>query len=316
MVSAEDIRSFPYPFGEHDVYRYSNNAIPLNPPIAIEVMETYIEEINLKRKLLNKHPERCYHSEPHTMEAQWEALDLILHDLAEYDPGKFKLVTNDDKWIFTNLHTDEKYSFTFGDSTTLEEEPLDFVGRHVQEDLILMMQRDGDLFLDAGQLCFPANWSLYFDAGMSFKEIHTPIPGFKSESLDERILQFLMRIEAGSPWWRKNWSLMAGNTLDTSLETFANWGQGRKKVTKENAGEMVHFRVEVQKLFRLPKSNGILFTIHTHLLPLEEFVQHTPWLEQFSAILKELPEFIADYKGISLYRDVVLEYLEGELKKR
>ena len=316
MVSTEKIRSFPYPFVENNVYRYSNNAIPLNPPIAIEVTESYIEELKLKRELLKKHPERCYYSAPHTLDAQWEALDLILHDLAEYYPETFKLVINDNHWIFTNLHTSEEHSFTFRDLTTLGEEPLDFIGRHVQEDLILMMQRDGDLFLDAGQLCFPANWSLYFDAGMSFKEIHTPIPGFQSDSLDERILQFLMRIEAGSPWWRKNWSLMAGDRLDTSLETFADWGQSRKKVTKENAGELVHFRVEVQKLFRLPKSNGILFTIHTHMLPLKEFVQHRPWLEQFSAILTELPEFIADYKGLSLYRDVVLEYLEGELEKK
>jgi dimethylamine monooxygenase subunit A len=316
MNSPDKILSFPYPFSERDVYRYSNNAIPLNPPIAIEWTEYYLDEIRLKRELLSNHRERCYHSAPHTLQAQWEVLDLILHQLASTYPDKFKLVKNDRHWVFSNLQTGEKDTFTFGGNTTLAFEPLDFAGRHVQEDLILMMQRDGDLFLDAGQLCFPANWSLYFDAGMSFKEIHKPIPGFESDSLDERILQFLMRIEAGNPWWRKNWSLMAGNRLDTSLETFAEWGQARKQVKKENVGELVHLRVEVQKLFRLPKSNGILFTIHTHMLPLEKFILHTPWLEQFSAILHELPEFIADYKGISLYREVVLEYLEEELRKR
>ncbi|WP_256942263.1 DUF3445 domain-containing protein [Bacillus sp. OV166] len=47
-------------------------------------------------------------------------------------------------------------------------QPLDFIGRHVQEDIIFMMQRDGDLYLDAGQLCFPANWSLAFDLGLYF----------------------------------------------------------------------------------------------------------------------------------------------------
>ncbi|WLR55179.1 DUF3445 domain-containing protein [Mesobacillus subterraneus] len=316
MNSTEKNLSFPYPFSDRDVYRYSNNAIPLNPPIAIELTEYYLDEIHLKRKLLSNHPERCYYASPFTMESQWEVLDLILHHLAICYPEKFKLAEKSNQWVFTNLLTGEEETFIFGDQTTLQLDPLDFVGRHVQEDLILMMQRDGDLFLDAGQLCFPANWSLFFDAGMSFKEIHKPIPGFQSDSLDDRILQFLMRLEAGSPWWRKNWSLMAGNRLDTSLETFAEWGQDRKKVTKENVGEFVHIRVEVQKLFRLPKNNGILFTIHSHMLPLEKFIQHTPWLEQFSAILHELPSFIADYKGISLYRDVVLEYLEDELEKR
>lgn len=316
MNSTESPQAFPYPFSNRGVYRYSNNAVPLNPPIAIELTKQYIDEVSLKRNLIQHHPERCYHSSPHTMDAQWEALDLIVHQLAGFYPEKFKLSKQNGEWEFLNLQLDEKTIFTFGDSATLQHEPLDFIGRHVQEDLILMMQRDGDLYLDAGQLCFPANWSLYFDAGMSFKEIHTPIPGFQSAELDERILQFLMRIEAGKPWWRKNWSLMAGNRLDTSLETFAEWGQARKNVTKENVGELVHFRVEVQKLFRLPKSNGILFTIHTHLLPLEKFIQHTPWLEQFYAILAELPEFIADYKGISSYRHVVLEFLEEELKNR
>lgn len=315
MMTNEDVSSFPYPFGDSDVYRYSNNATQLNPPNSIELTDDYLKEINLKRELLSQHSERCYHSLPHTLNAQWEVVDLILDHLVTFYPDKFTLQKRDNKWLFSNVQTKEKIAFTFGDNSTLGMEPLDFIGRHVQEDLILMMQRDGNLFLDAGQLCFPANWSLYFDLGMSFKEIHAPIPGFRTDDLDDRILQFLMRIEAGTPWGRKNWSLMAGNRLDTSLETFSEWGQARKQVTKENAGELVHVRVEVQKLFRLPKSNGILFTIHSHMLPLERFIRHTPWLEQFYSILHELPDFIADYKGISLYRNQVLDYLEEEMKK-
>jgi dimethylamine monooxygenase subunit A len=316
MESNWDVLSFPYPFSDSNVYRYSNNAVPLDPPVAVEVTNQYLDEIKLKRELLRNHPERCYQSTSHTMDAQWEVVDLITHHLAFYYPDKFKLEKNEEQWTFSNVQTNETITFTNGDNTTLDVEPLAFIGNHVQEDLIIMMQRDGDLFLDAGQLCFPANWSLYFDLGMSFKEIHSPIPGFQSDFLDDRIMQFLMRIEAGSPWGRKNWSLMAGNRLDTSLETFSEWGQKRKEVTKENAGELVHFRVEVQKLFRLPKSNGILFTIHSHMLPLEQFIQHIPWLKQFYTILHELPEFIVNYKGISLYRNQVLQYLEEELKKR
>lgn len=153
-------------------------------------------------------------------------------------------------------------------------EPLDFIGRHVQEDLIFMMERDGELYLDAGQLCFPANWSLAFNMGMSFKEIHGPIPGFKNEGLDQRIFTFLMRMEAGDPWVRRNWSLMAGDRLDTSFETYDEWGKGRRNVTRENVGKYVHVRVEVQKLYRLPGSRGLLFTIHTYLLQLEEFTKN------------------------------------------
>ncbi|MHC0036381.1 heme-dependent oxidative N-demethylase family protein [Pseudoneobacillus sp. C159] len=312
----KDVQTFPYPFSESNVYRYSNNSAPLLNHHVIDVTEHYLDEIHLKKELLRKFHSRCYQSTPHTLEAQWEVVALIIDDLISRYSEQFQLEKNGNHWTFSNTKTNEVATFTFGDETSLELEPLDFIGRHVQEDLIIMMQRDGDLFLDAGQLCFPANWSLYFNLGMNFKEIHAPIPGFQTNHLDNRILQFLMRIETGTPWGRKNWGLSAGNRLDTSLETFSEWGQLRKEVTKENAGQLVHFRVEDQKLFRLPKSNAILFTIHSHVLPLEKFIKHSPWLQQFYTILQELPESIVDYKGLSLYRNQVLEYLEEEMTKR
>ena len=37
--------------------------------------------------------------------------------------------------------------------------------------------------------------------------------------------------------------------LDTPLETLSSWGKKRKEITSENAGERIHLRVEVQKLF-------------------------------------------------------------------
>ncbi|TLS35978.1 heme-dependent oxidative N-demethylase family protein [Pseudalkalibacillus caeni] len=315
MLQVDELRRFPYPF-KGDMYRYSNNSTPLEHACSIEVTSGYLREIGLKRKLLSKYPERCYQSRSHTLQGQWEILEFVSEHLTTYHPDKFMVRKNGNEWTFINKLLREEQSFTFGDETTLPFEPLDFIGRHVQEDMIFMMQRDGDLFLDAGQLCFPANWSLAFNVGMSFKEIHQPIPGFNEEKLDERILKFIMQMEAGDPWWRKNWSLMAGNRLDASIETFDEWGQDRKKVTKENAGEFVHLRVEVQKLFRLPLTNGILFTIHTHLLPLKKLASKREWLEQFTNILAELPSHIAEYKGIVSYRNSVLQYLEERLKER
>ena len=304
--------TFPFPLKE-DVYRFSNNSAPLDPLIAVEVTARYSEELRLKRSLLTDHPERCYQSSPHTMLAQWEIMDLIVHHLSTSDPRHFSLEKEGDQWTFHNRRMGEKTSLTFGQTSSLPLEPLDFIGRHVQEDLILMVQRDGNLYLDAGQLCFPSNWSLAFDHGMSFKEIHRPIPGF--QGLDDRILQFLMRLEAGQPWGRRNWSLIAGNKLDTSLETFDQWGKARRQVTPENVGEWVHLRVEVQKLFRLPRSNGILFTIHTHLLPIGMLKEKPEWLQRFYSVLEELPDSIAEYKGVSLYRDTVIRYLKGLLEE-
>jgi dimethylamine monooxygenase subunit A len=312
MSNMDSIDTFPFPFKEN-FYRYSNNSIPLEVARCIEVTENYQSEITLKRNLLKQYPERCFQSLSHSEKAQWEVLEVVTGHLTTHYPEQFSLQKIGVNWIFQNKILGETYSFIFGDSSSLQEEPLNFIGRHVQEDLILMGERDQNLYLDAGQLCFPANWSLAFDIGMSFKEIHHPIPGFKEEGLDERILKFLLRLEAGNPWGRKNWSLMAGNLLDTSLETFDKWGQARKLVTSQNAGEVVHLRVEVQTLFRLPRTNGILFTIHTHLLPLEKLATKRKWLEQFYEILIDLPAHIVDYKGLSLFRGAVVKYMEKQL---
>lgn len=223
-------------------------------------------------------------------------------------PDHFSLLKTGTEWTFHNRLLREKHSFTFGDEATLPLEPLDFIGRHVQEDVILMMQRDGDLYLDGGSCVFLRIGPLP-SIRDEFQEIHHPIPGFKEEGLDQRISTFLMRMEAGDPWVRRNWSLMAGDRLDSSLETFDEWGKGRTEVTDENVGKFVHMRVEVQKLFRLPGSNAILFTIHTHLLSLEALSANQVRRNQFLHILEELPDEIATYKGITLFKDKVIHYL-------
>jgi hypothetical protein len=310
-----DISRFPFPLHD-EPFRYYNNSIPLHPPYSIEVTPEYLEEITLKRRLLHDFHPRCYQSLPDTYEAQWEVVQLILHQLMELHPDRFRLEKENDRWTFINRITNERQEFVFGDRSTLPYEPLDFVGRHVQEDIIIMMQKDGDLILEACQLCFPVNWSLFFKLGMTFIEIHEPVPGFNDTGLADKIQAFLTRIEAGKPWMRRNWGLTVGHHLDTAPETFHEWGQKRKHVTLENAGSLVHLRVEVQKLFRLPRSNAILFTIHTHMLPLEKLAQNRKWLERFYRVMADLPEDIADYKGIKLYKDTLVRYLEGLLKDR
>ncbi|MET3288958.1 UNVERIFIED_CONTAM: hypothetical protein ABID98_001528 [Brevibacillus sp. OAP136] len=309
-MSSDKVSRFPYPFSS-DVYRYSNNSLLLDPPIAIEVTPEYADEITLKRKLLADCHSRCYQSLPHTLQAQWEVVSVVLHHLAETYPASFTLDKKENLWTFTNQILNETATFTFGDAGTLPIEPLDFVGRHVQEDLIVMGQRDNDLFLDAGQLCFPANWSLQFNLGMNFVEIHTPIPGFSADRLDEKIRNFIMRLENGQPWVRRNWSLNAGHKLDSSLETFHLWGQKRKEITAENAGQEVYLRVEVQKLFRLPRTHAVLFTIHTHLISLQELSLNRDYAKQLYHVLVELPDFIADYKGMKLFRGQTINYLHN-----
>lgn len=306
------IQSFPFPFTK-DVYAYSNNSTLLDPACIVTVTDDYKDEVMLKRKLLQQNHDRCFRSLPISMESQWEGMRLVLNHLAEAYPAHFILERRGKEYRFENLLLQEEERFVLRDSSSIDLEPLDLAGRHVQEDLILMGDRSGGLFLEAGQLCFPSNWSLTFVLGMEFKSIHIQVPGINDKGFIQKVERFISRIRPNAAWERKNWSITISEKLDTPLETYAQWGKLRQKVTEENAGELVHLRVEVQRLYRLPINNDILFSIHTYLLSLKELVQDENWLKLFYSNIKTLPEDIADYKGISQYKKDLLRYLENEI---
>jgi dimethylamine monooxygenase subunit A len=307
------IERFPFPF-KGNSYRYSNNAAPLQSGNLLDITPEYFEEIELKRHLLETAKERTYQSFPHSIEAQWEILEMIMHEMVSVHPNYFSLSKNENSWTFRNHLLGEEQSFTFGDVSTLPYEPLDFIGRHVQEDLVYLGQRDGDLYLDAGQLAFPANWSLAFDLGMEFLAIHSPVPkAFTGSGLAEKVRGFILRMEAGKPWTRFNWTITVELILDTAPETFDEWGPKKEKVTAENAGQLVYLRVEDQRLFRLPRSNGILFGIHTHFISLEELCETHQWMNQFYNVLTDLPDDLAEYKGFISFKDRIIKYLEKKI---
>ncbi|EIJ82031.1 hypothetical protein PB1_03800 [Bacillus methanolicus PB1] len=309
------IERFPFPF-KGDSYRYSNNSEALEPPFLLDITPEYFKEIEQKRHLLKTRKEQCYQSFSHSLEGQWEILEMIINEMTSLYPNYFSLKKNKNHWTFCNHLLKEEQSFIFGNSSSLPYEPLDFIGRHIQEDLIYIAQRDGDLYMDAGQLCFPANWSIAFNLGMTYTEFHSPVPYFSDSGLAEKVRNFLLRIEAGKPWTRLNWTLTVEPILDTFPETFDEWGAKKEKVTSENAGQLVHLRVEDQRLFRLPRSNGILFSIHTHLISLDELRKNEEWINRFYRVLTDLPDYIAQYKGFISYKDKIISYLEKIIKTK
>jgi hypothetical protein len=307
------ISRFPFPF-KGNSYRYSNNSVALQSGNILDITPEYFEEIEKKRHILNTTHNRSYQSFNHSLEAQWEILEMVLDEMCKLYPNYFNLEKRENLWFFENYLLNEKQEFMFGDASTLPYEPLDFIGRHVQEDLVYVAQRDSDLYMDAGQICFPANWSIAFDLGMTFTEWHSPVPHFSDSGMSEKVKGFLMRMEAGKPWTRLNWTLTVEPILNTFPENHHDWGLKKDKITVENVGELVHLRTEDQRLFRLPQSNGILFSIHTHLIPMEELRKNEKWLQQCHQVLVDLPDYMAEYKGFNSYKDKLISYLDKEYK--
>lgn len=78
-----------------------------------------------------------------------------------------------------------------------------------------------------------------------------------------------------------------------------------------NCLDLVHFRIEYQKLFRLPRPGAVLFSIHTLITPLREVVAATPERAHLRHALRGLDPVIAAYKGLSGYLPVVIDALEA-----
>ncbi|OAN38781.1 heme-dependent oxidative N-demethylase family protein [Mycolicibacterium iranicum] len=323
MISAPDlVETFPFPFAA-DSYRYSTNVEPAGSSVhtpagrwgerVVDIDSEYENELTERADILAADPSR-YAVLPHMRPACWDTMVTLMREMASAYPETMSLERNGQVWRWRNDRLGITQEFVFGDDASLPAEPLAFIASQVQEDIVLLDQRDGDLFGDAGVVTFAADWSFGFDVGMTFLEIHGPVPRLRESGVITRAREFLMRLQPGETYRRTNWSMTIGRRLDVSTERYHEWGPDRttiQTVSDDEIGRRVHLRVEVQHLIRLPASGSICFLIRTYMLPLVDLASYEPWRVRTAAVLAELPDDMADYKGIIAYRDRVVSWLQN-----
>jgi hypothetical protein len=323
------ILRYPFPFPD-DQYMYSVNMEPHQPKGAsaayehgFDVDEHYIAECRDKAITLARDPGRCQVL-PHMMMAEWDTLELLMDSLSADYPEHFSLSkTSPDfgaSWTWINRPLGLEQTFVFGDAATLPCGPFEYITRQAQGDFAICDQRDDNLYLDAGMVTSQADWSLDFNVGMSFMQWHGPVPLAHQAGVFERALKYLLLIRQGQPVRRLNWTMTVNPRLDTSPETFPEWGPDRASLTPENIGRKLHLRVELQTLWRLPRSNALLFPIRCYLASLDELVRVPKWGTRLSRVLSTLPQTLADYKGLSRFLPTAVAYLApfdngGEIAK-
>lgn len=323
LISAPDlVRTFPFPFPA-ETYRYSTNVEPAGAVVStpagqwgrrvIDIDSEYEVELAERERVLATDPSR-HTVLPHMRTACWDVMFTLMTEMATAYPESMSLTREGAGWRWHNQKLDIDVHFVLGDESTLPAEPLAFIASQVQEDIVLLDQRDDDLFGDAGVVTFAADWSFGFDVGMTFLEIHGPVPRVRETGVITRAREFLMRLQPNETYRRTNWSMTVGRRLDVSTELYHEWGPDRAMVgtvDDETFGRLVHLRVEVQHLIRLPESGAICFLIRTYMLPLADVATFEPWRERAEAVLTELPDDMADYKGIISYRDRAVQWLRS-----
>jgi hypothetical protein len=312
--SPEAIKRFPFPFGE-DQYMYSVNIEPHGKgktgtvtANTFDVDEHYVAECIDKQITLEQDPDR-YAALPHMMDAQWDFLELSMESLSRDYPEFFSLQKNGKTWAWENKPLKIKDTFVFGDASTLPMEPFRYMALQAQGDFVLLDQRDETLYADAGFVTSQADWSLAFDVGMSWKEWHGPVPRVSELGVLDRALKYLLNLQLGSPVCRLNWTMTINPRLDTSPENYPLWGGDRNTVTEANAGDLVHLRVELQTLYRLPRSNGIMFGVRCYLISLKEIATYPRWAKRLHRVLRTLHPDLMEYKGITKYHAAAVSWL-------
>lgn len=312
--SPAGIKRFPFPFPEDD-YIYSVN---IEPHVSgrkgsvfehtFDVDEHYVSEMRERALVLARDPLRCQ-SLPHMTLAGWDLLELIMESKARDYPDLFELHKNGDRWHWINkpLGIDDK--FTFLDETTLPYGPMEYITRQTQGDFTLQDQRDENLWIEAGMVTSQADWSLDFDIGMSFHEWHAPVPLAAGMGIFDRALKFLLKLQYGAPVRRFNWTMTVDPRLDTAPETYPQWGPNKTTLNMDNVGHRQHLRVELQTLFRLPRSNAIVFPIRGYLISFQDLVSQPKWGRRLHRVLKTLPPELAEYKGFARNRELLVQWL-------
>jgi hypothetical protein len=165
--------------------------------------------------------------------------------------------------------------------------PLDAAGRLVQEDLCLLVLRNGAPHLDAASLCFPSYWRLADKLGRPLAEVHGPVAHYADE-LASRVDRFIARLPADRPVWRRNWSVHDDPAYFLPSPTPSR---------PRTAPDGLWLRSERQTLRRLAASGTVLFTIRTQQVPLAVLAERPDVAHRMAAAIDAWsPELLA-YKG-------------------
>lgn len=134
--------------------------------------------------------------------------------------------------------------------------PLLTLGRLVQEDFCLMQaDGSGEHVLTGAILCFPAGWLLAEKLGRPMLRIHAPVAKYSAD-VAARVQRLLDGVRAGAPLWR-------ANAHHSRAPLFNPRPEAAPKDTLAQ-DEMPFIRSERQCLVRLPRTQAVVFSIHTY----------------------------------------------------
>ena len=239
------------------------------------------DELAQRRALLADRHHEVFAALDHTRPAAAETLDLVLGWERRHRPD------------------------LAGDPVDPALHPLEAAGRRTQEDLVLMVRRDGSAHLDAAVLCFPSHWRLRDKIGGSALAIHGPVPRY-ADDLAEKVDRFLDRLRPDVLVARRNWSVHTDDALFSPDPP-----ESPDPVPEDQVGQGLWLRSERQTLRRLPQTGAVLFTIRVQQAPFAAFAAHPAAAAAMADRLDAQPAALTAMNGLTPHHQVTVAWLRA-----
>ncbi len=280
---------------EGGAYRMAMGLTTVAESAWFELDDRYVPEMAEKHRLIAERHEEVFAALAISDAARAEVLVAVADNLTTHFP----------QWFVRE--GDALHNRLSGESWNLASppcDPLELAGLLVQDDLCIIQ---GAVFT-AATLCFPSRWRLHEKIGKPLVAVHGPVP-FYGERLATPVDRFMAKVKPGHIASRLNWSVTDSDALFQPGGKWRVVEEGR--VTTENAGAMLHLRVERQTLRRMPASDAILFGIRVHSYPLERAITRGADAARLAEAVRALPEETVNYKSLKAYGAALLGWLDA-----
>ena len=208
--------------------------------------EAFAAQMRLRQSLLEQRREEVLALDPMAKPAAQELLDLVLH----------------------NVYPDADDTVLRPDGITISvdrSDPLQTLGRLVQEDFCILQKQGDEHVLTGAVLCFPASWRLSEKFMRPLIGIHETVQSY-DDGIARRVQRLFDGVQPGRPLWRFN-------ALWYQDATLFQPRSAKNPREIRDRGVAKYLRSERQTILRLPQTQAVVFSIHTYVLPAEAMAE-------------------------------------------
>lgn len=285
-------------------FRWRLGLRPLDPAEWIELDDRYDAEVSRKQHLMEIHASTVNAAMEGTGAEGAEVLEALCGHLVTRWPARFERRGDD------LIDLVRRTAF---DVSQRHEHPLFTAGRLVQEDLALLVERDGDLVFGAGSVCSPNRWDLRSKIGLPLSAVHAPVARL-NDQLEEPIDSFFTRLTTDKQFWRLGWGVLDTDDPYTPLDGTAAPTMDLPEVGDSTVPDRLFLRVERETLRRFPSTACVLFTIRTYIRPLRHLADRPDDARRLAEALENLPEDVRSYKRTADLTDAAVQWLISTLE--